>query len=659
MSLVITSNESTINGNDSLNTGINLPYQYHNYLTQPLEIEPDSEVAVQSVKAVKTGNFNLNRSNNCFYVYFGDITNAVEDGDFFQEWTTGLNVRTFIGDYLNNQISANPREMVKFLETALNNGFAGNPMLIKSPQNVSGGVVSAELESGSENKGKFLGFTYTLNQGISASNTDTKATMNFENLFSLNANFNDAGWTPGNLRITKLSGALKCNMVATGMPMSIASGSLKCSFKEAGGGWEIGLGRYMDTLAADPEDNNPSYFVRSGAGWNESHYDYVAKSVYDDVNDKWELRVYHSLYDDTKADNSGVVGSLQMIEFKYWLNGPSNGSLTAPIEVFTESASYGTNKASELTWTIKNEQVSLLVESSDGTTIALTLANGTGTDRAECLKPTSILNRYMYPRVVVEDLNKYVVVDTYQGVKPTGFIYGDNRPPPMPANYKPEQLNMDFWARCFHSSGNQDQFGREVDKRYMFSTNDTSDGPGGNSTYTQLGLNASTGLAGNFVLILKDDSGGIGGGSGGETGFTLTQGANAGEIMGFGARAVMDVPNTTSNAGQIQTYESTNTPDMVSKSSMFVRLSNFPLQSYNGQTTQPSKILYHMPRFDNSGTEFGALFFEPPERTYLKLNNSNKLVINDFDLSLVNADETLADNITGKTIIVLHIRKSR
>ena len=218
---------------------------------------------------------------------------------------------------------------------------------------------------------------------------------------------------------------------------------------------------------------------------------------------------------------------------------------------------------------------------------------------------------------------------------------------------------MDFWARCFHSAGNQDQFGRDVDSRYMFSVNDTTGGPAGNSTYTQLGLNASNGLEGTFVLIIKDDSGGLVDSNGQNSGFLLTKGANACEIMGFGDRAVMDVPTTSSSAGNLQEYESTDTPNMASKSSMFIRLNNFPIQSYNGQTTQPSKILYHIPRFDNSGTEFGALFFEPTERTYLKLNNSNKLVINDFEISLVNADETLADNITGKTIVVLHLRKSR
>jgi hypothetical protein len=32
---------------------------------------------------------------------------------------------------------------------------------------------------------------------------------------------------------------------------------------------------------------------------------------------------------------------------------------------------------------------------------------------------------------------------------------------------------------------------------------------------------------------------------------------------------------------------------------------------------------------------------------------------NEFSLSLVNPDETLATNITGKTIIMLHFRKAR
>jgi hypothetical protein len=66
-----------------------------------------------------------------------------------------------------------------------------------------------------------------------------------------------------------------------------------------------------------------------------------------------------------------------------------------------------------------------------------------------------------------------------------------------------------------------------------------------------------------------------------------------------------------------------------------------------------------VPRFDNAGNEFGGLFFEPGERVYIKLHNTTRLMRNEFSLSLVNPDETLATNITGKTIIMLHFRKAR
>lgn len=65
-----------------------------------------------------------------------------------------------------------------------------------------------------------------------------------------------------------------------------------------------------------------------------------------------------------------------------------------------------------------------------------------------------------------------------------------------------------------------------------------------------------------------------------------------------------------------------------------------------------------MPRFSNQGTEFGALYFEPNERTYVKLNNTNKIRVNDFQVAFCNSDETLAKSLTGKSIVVFHIRKS-
>ena len=55
----------------------------------------------------------------------------------------------------------------------------------------------------------------------------------------------------------------------------------------------------------------------------------------------------------------------------------------------------------------------------------------------------------------------------------------------------------------------------------------------------------------------------------------------------------------------------------------------------------------------------GALFFESPERVYIKLNNPNTIQAQSFNLDIVNEDETLARDLLGKSVIILHFRESR
>ena len=50
--------------------------------------------------------------------------------------------------------------------------------------------------------------------------------------------------------------------------------------------------------------------------------------------------------------------------------------------------------------------------------------------------------------------------------------------------------------------------------------------------------------------------------------------------------------------------------------------------------------------------------FEATEKTYIDLNNAEDILANDFDLSIVQEDETLAD-LTGKSIIVLYFRQKQ
>ena len=79
--------------------------------------------------------------------------------------------------------------------------------------------------------------------------------------------------------------------------------------------------------------------------------------------------------------------------------------------------------------------------------------------------------------------------------------------------------------------------------------------------------------------------------------------------------------------------------------------------SINARQGTVSKIVAHLPRFDNSGNETGALYFEPNSKTYIDLNNPDELVINSFDVDIVYDNETFCTALNGKTIVCFHIRR--
>ncbi len=112
--------------------------------------------------------------------------------------------------------------------------------------------------------------------------------------------------------------------------------------------------------------------------------------------------------------------------------------------------------------------------------------------------------------------------------------------------------------------------------------------------------------------------------------------------------------------GNLVVLESKTTPKMISSKSLFIRLPDLPINSFNTGKGSVSKILYHMPRFDNSGAEVGGLYFQPPERLYIPLNNIEKIRLNNIKVELCNIDETNGNtDLVGQTIVCLDIRRRR
>ena len=66
-----------------------------------------------------------------------------------------------------------------------------------------------------------------------------------------------------------------------------------------------------------------------------------------------------------------------------------------------------------------------------------------------------------------------------------------------------------------------------------------------------------------------------------------------------------------------------------------------------------------MPRFDNSGAETGALYFQNGDKTFIDLKNAASLRVTDLDVHMVRKDERFVEDLTGSTEIVFIVRQKR
>ena len=157
-----------------------------------------------------------------------------------------------------------------------------------------------------------------------------------------------------------------------------------------------------------------------------------------------------------------------------------------------------------------------------------------------------------------------------------------------------------------------------------------------------VGLNASGGVNYDNVLILDPD----------ET-YGGTFGANGRQILGFN-NSIVDEYAVDNNS--LKTFESDFPPSLASSMAMFVRLNNFGQNVVNSYTGNKSKILAHLPRFDNTQST-GRLYFEPNNLVWIDLDNPAELNITEFDISFCYVNEQYATVLTGQSIVVLYFRE--
>ena len=662
MSLVICSNKNENGLEYDRDFKGQAPFSFTNHMSQTVELPPNSEVAVQSVKLNKDGLIRVSPSDRWYMLL--NVNMRTDPTMQNVLWSTGMPVisspNTEIEQYVNidefrrliaeglqlgiphpdyfrvnshitdcqilRGSSANP--------TLTGTGFQGFRLTIGEQAKPEGNVFTAQdadyrwtlKEQGGDNP-----YTVTLLGGGGGVR------------FSPNA---DMGNSPNEQTIwldkhplTNKTGVMEFDL--TGLQSVVGDPANNYSFNN---NWTIGL------MRGTPQANGGLPY-KTNAGNNFSAlsnvvWDYaVSCEQLTPGGNRW-LRVGHLIKDPDENFPGNPCSMREVIYFK----GNNGVPDTFPDSHFNAVSAQGQGRYNMST---NAEQFTKLKFEYDNEVITISLysltANGgaggyvvlssqdqrsggeIGQDAQDVINTVKPRNQNcwcMVPKILIASSAKHVDLTTYEGIEMGGTM-----------TVRDPRVN--WYARMFNNGGMDNCI--ELDTRwYMNELSTTQIYPCKKTTGDYLDYDR--------IMILVPD----------ETHYSGTEGANIQYKLGFTARAILDSSAESGEAVEgVSQYDSDNVPLLKANSSLFIRLDNMTQKTFNAGTGRISKILYHMPRFDQSNREIGTgLYYEPGQRVYVKLNNSESIYLNELALSICDDKEVLVDDLTGETIIILHFKQS-
>ncbi len=673
MVYIVSSNISDL-GEGVNTTGINDPSRYNNMLSSTFEVKPRSEIAVESVKINRNGAVQLSSANNQFNVFIGDDLNA---SDLRMDQSQGFPVQTWIRspDIENKTFTLSPQDLSKKIEYGLRAGLDQHPNFSPTFNGSNTDFPKVNLLNSS---GTFTGFKYLFNQnGCLSESTRTPATSIHGQKGWVNTSifdFNSSVSTNASgIAIKKLDDGDSpfgdCSVIYQATPMSLANGSVVFYYNSttngsAGDIWEVGLTRA--TLNEQQTDESligeaggisgaPPYYLDPSPVRYQNSKRFFDYSVADRGDGK--LRVYQACLCNRVQNGVSSDSGFGRYEIPYGSGTPKTAKDFVGIKFIAEG--------DEL-------RIFALDASGNGSLLADGISS---TDKLKSTKPITIVNFHMFPKVNIYDegsASRVMTVGGYDGVnvKTTNFYsdvsvsyqYGGRyHTPTTSANTDSgDVINghltyQDWWSWGLQS-GNI-SLCRDVEFRDIVDYTREDDGTAefDNKKTTYRKLNASGGLDLYTTLItapdmLFSDSG---------NNVAETRLASSQNVMGFELSSTQTAKSYyTSASGNEVFINSNSTPKMVSNQSLFVRLPDLPIETYNTGKGSLSKILYHLPRFDNSGNEVGGLFFQPADRLYIPLENPNTIRLNNLKVEICNSNETNDQvDLVGQTVICFDIRQ--
>ena len=640
MSLVITSSSQTEYDTTSVAAGgIESPSSFKNFLNSPLTLDADTEVAVVSVKCNRDRNTITIQKDEGFYLYWGAV--EPENNNDLADINTALQLVVTPGTYTPELLA---KEVKRVIDKVVLKAYGEVETVTVSA------VYTADLLTGYSlqfvQRGHGNAFTDKpaaaswgpyINASTLESYEDPTLTTSSK---SRNVVITDKG---ANVTITGYNASYPtevCDCIGRSNPLSQVDSRAVFEFNgssASGGdpdGYTIGLTRSLgskDRTAINQDYVLPIHQILPSDGVNTPAGYGLAPN---EVPFLWDVAFNWAPGQDgqvvqltAETDNISSFMTMKPITTIFT---PTNASLQAK---YWESVIFD----------VEGEKMTISLKRT-GNASEDKLVDGASTTFDERVKPLGITCNQLYPKVAIHqnDAAKPGVVTftTWNGIPGTRYYdenyWGYGR---LDGNrYQPSQMFMELY--------------RNIDISDIY-TDGTAPVTGGIYIYKGV-ISGNKGIANSWTLLMGESLMY----SNGQEALLLNNLDRFRSILGVTRDETPE--SSASGAGSEDvTFTSTDPETTDPTKSMFIRLKNMSINSYNANMRSISNIIYSCPRFDTRGNQSGNLFFEPSERVYVSLNNPNKTVLNSMEIDLVGVNEEVLNDFVGNTIVVLHFRKRR
>lgn len=641
MSLLITSSNRSGETNQ---LQVDAPYNYRNDFGSGMKIPANSQIAVESVKINRQPTLDYEEGQVCnFWMGQRLKTNASFDESMSYIIPSINRIKQNLG----------PQEFAEEFEEMMKEAYSLHPEF----DSVNGITMTPIVAA----NGDFGGFRYNINQIGTAATSAVPPSGTEKVIYGILDDWDGTTMTAG-------SDDLYVQLQPTdalGGPVSLFDGELKFDTFKGSGNWTVGLTRPLinSSPTFDLEVDNfqipmPEIGTEGVGPDGDQFYDYAVESK------GGVIKLYHAVPNPDASLSSGGTGErfagLVMREINYYQKANSATTVSnAPNSSFADGTPIPSASIVDITFDIDNEKVAI---SASGKIICNASVVTSASFKDQVPKPLNQSCWKMYPTVSLwEDVDK-VNISSYKCR--TSTTIKDNIIPNhwgfkcrVHANMRNvfdravdadgEYIPFESWNNAWNWI--EDIENRAIMKRFLGEDGATNDPYTSPFVRPYLGINASTMDEYEPLMICgKTDR---------YTGTIIQEWqANSNNVLGFKPFVVAPFTNSVVVASGQASFQSSKRPSMTSENSTFIRVPTFTHKTFNFGTGNPSKILFQIPRFDNAGTETGALYFQNQDKAYIDLNNPQDIMVTDLDVSFVRKDEKFAKDLTGSSEVVFYIR---